>query len=51
MCGMDDLLLATIKPNVTALAKGLHTELADIHAALQTASEQSSGPVEQQQVL
>lgn len=51
MCGMDDLLLATLKPNVTALAKGLQTELADIHAALQTASEQSSGPVEQQEVL
>lgn len=51
MCGMDDLLLATLKPNVTALAKGLQTELADIHAALQTVSEQSSAPIVQQEVL
>lgn len=51
MCGLDDLLLATLKPNVATLAKGLDTELADVHAALQAVVEQSSGPVQQQEVL
>ena len=51
MCGLDDLLLAALKPNMAALAEGLRTELTDVHAALQTASEQSAGYAEQQKVL
>ena len=34
MCGMDDLLLAAVKPNVARLAAGLRTELADIRDSL-----------------
>ena len=51
MCGLDDLLLATLKSNAATLANGLDTELSDIHAALQTATEQSLGPVQQQEIL
>lgn len=35
MCGLDDLILATIKPNTAKLAAGLRDELDDVHTALQ----------------
>lgn len=35
MCGLDDLLLATLRPNESKLAKGFNTELDDVRAALQ----------------
>ena len=38
MCGLDDLLLATLQPNVAKLAKGLNTELDDIRAGLQVSA-------------
>lgn len=38
MCGLDDLLLATLKPNTAKLAEGLHDELADIRDALHTST-------------
>ena len=34
MCGMDELLLDTLKPNTAKLAGGLDEELDDVHAAL-----------------
>lgn len=40
MCGLGDLLMATLQPNVSKLAEGLNTELDDIRTALQT----SAGP-------
>lgn len=42
MCGMDDLLLATLRPNTAKLAGELGAELADIHAELQ-AEQKTSG--------
>lgn len=44
MCGLDDLLLATLKPNTAKLADGLHDELADIRDALRTTPEPSTAP-------
>ena len=38
MCRLDDLLLATLKPNTAKLAEGLHDELADIRDALHTST-------------
>ena len=35
MCGLDDLLLATIRPNTAKLAAGVRDELDDVHTALQ----------------
>ena len=43
MCGLDDLLLTTLRPNTAKLADGLHTELDDVHAAFQ-AGQKLSGP-------
>ena len=40
MCGLGDLLMAALQPNVSKLAEGLNTELDDIRTALQT----SAGP-------
>ena len=34
MCGVDDLLLATVKPNVAKLAAGLRAELAEVRGSL-----------------
>ena len=34
MCGMDDLLLATVKPKVAKLAAGLRAELAEVRDSL-----------------
>lgn len=34
MCGIDDLLLATVKPNVAKLAAGLRAELAEVRDSL-----------------
>ena len=44
MCGLDDLLLATLKPNTAKLAEGLHDELADVCDALHTTPEPSTAP-------
>lgn len=44
MCGLDDLLLATLKPNTAKLAEGLHDELADIRDVLHTTPEPSTAP-------
>ena len=35
MCGLDDLLLATLRPNTAKLADGLNDELDDVRTALQ----------------
>lgn len=35
MCGLGDLLMATLKPNIAKLAEGLDAELDDIRTALQ----------------
>ena len=39
MCGLDDLLLATLKPNTAELAEGLRTELDDLRATMHTSPE------------
>lgn len=44
MCGLDDLLLGTLKPDAAKLAEGLNAELADVHAALQASAGSSAGP-------
>ena len=44
MCGLDDLLLGTLKPNAAKLAEGLNAELADVHAELQASAGASAGP-------
>lgn len=44
MCGLDDLLLGTLKPNAAKLAEGLNAELADVHAELQASAGSSAGP-------
>ncbi len=44
MCGLDDLLLATLKPNTAKLAEGLHAELADIRDVLHTTPEPTTTP-------
>lgn len=53
MCGLDDLLLATVRSNADALATGLNAELADVLASLQAAqampAQQESAPAEQEQ--
>ena len=48
MCGLDDLLLATLKPNVSKLAEGLDAELDDIHAALRVSAGTSARPARQE---
>lgn len=48
MCGLDDLLLATLRPNGAKLAEGLHTELDDIRAALQADTELCAGAASQE---
>lgn len=48
MCGLDDLLLATLRPNGTKLAKGLNTELEDIRAALQASTAPRIGTAQQE---
>ena len=35
MCGLGDLLMATLEPNVSKLAEGLNAELDDIRVGLQ----------------
>lgn len=47
MCGLDDLLLGTLKPNAAKLAEGLNAELADVHAELQASAGLSAGPARQ----
>ena len=47
MCGLDDLLLGTLKPNVAKLAEGLNAELADVHAELHASAGASAGPTRQ----
>lgn len=47
MCGLDDLLLGTLKPNAAKLAEGLNAELADVHAELQASAGASAGPTRQ----
>lgn len=44
MCGLDDLLLATLRSNAAKLADGLDTELDDIRAALHA----GQGPTQQE---
>lgn len=44
MCSLDDLLLATLKPNTAKLAEGLRAELADIREVLHKAPEPSAEP-------
>lgn len=48
MCGLDDLLLATLRPNGAKLVEGLHTELDDIRAALQADTELCAGAASQE---
>ena len=48
VCGLDDLLLATLQPNGAKLAKGLNTELDDIRAALQAGTELCAGAASQE---
>lgn len=43
MCGLDDLLLTTLKPDVAKLTDGLNAELSDVHAALQASARLSGG--------
>ena len=47
MCGLDDQLLSTLKPNAANLAEGLDAELADVHAELQASAGASAGPARQ----
>lgn len=47
MCGLDDLLLTTLKSNAAKLADGLNTELADIRAALYADQSLPDDPVQQ----
>lgn len=47
MCGLGDLLMATLQPNVVKLAEVLNTELGDIHAALQTGAGPNTDPAQQ----
>lgn len=48
MCGLDDLLLATIKPNTAKLAAGLRDELDDVHTALQASPAPRIGTAHQE---
>lgn len=48
MCGLDDLLLATLQPNVAKLAEGLNTELDDIRAGLQVDKSQRTSSTQQE---
>ena len=48
MCGLDDLLLATIKPNTAKLAAGLRDELDDVHTALQASPAPRVGTAHQE---
>lgn len=48
MCGLDDLLLASLKPNTAKLSEGLDTELDDIRAALQASTGPHHGPTRQE---
>lgn len=48
MCGLDDLLLATLRPNRTKLAMGLNTELDDIRSALQASTAPRIGTAHQE---
>lgn len=48
MCGLDDLLLATLRPNGAKLAKGLNTELDDIRCALKVNAELYPGSMRQE---
>lgn len=50
MCGLGDLLMATLQPNVSKLAEGLSTELDDIRAAVQPGQTMSAAPVPQEAV-
>ena len=46
--GLDDLLLATLQPNVAKLAEGLGAELDDIRVGLQVDKEQCTGSTQQE---
>ena len=48
VCGLDDLLLATVKPDTVKLAAGLRDELDDVHTALQASTVPRVGTAQQE---
>lgn len=48
VCGLDDLLLATVKPDTAKLAAGLRDELDDVHTALQASTVPRVGTAQQE---
>lgn len=48
MCGLDDLLRSTLKPNAAALASALDTALSDIHDGLRSDAGPCAGSAHQE---